>query len=308
MCAGYAIASALPGERVSYGVSSMTATLRRVALRHPGQSLFQADPQTWHYGPTFDAKTATAEHAAFARLLEQQGVEILWLEGDDRGNADAVFTYDASLVTPAGAILMNPGKPLRSGEQVLHRDFYRAVDIPIIGEIGGDGRAEAGDTLWLDDHVLAVGRGFRTNPEALGQLATLLSPSGIAVHGFDLPVYHGAAACLHLMSLLSLVDTRKAAIVRPLLPVGLYRLLLELEYDLIELPADEFERSGGLSANLLAISPGHCVMIEGYPATRSLLKNSGIQVSAFPGDSLCIGCEGGPTCLSRPILRRNEGE
>ncbi len=288
---------------MTYGVSSMTAELRRVALRKPGASIQQADAKVWNYGPTFDKRKVEAEHAAFAGLLEAEGVEILWLDGDDRGNADSVFTYDASLVTPAGAILMNPGKPIRAGEQALHRDFYDAREIPVIGEISGEGHAEAGDTLWLDEKTLAIGRGFRTNQAGVSQIESLLAPIGIDVHAFDLPVYHGAHACLHLMSLVSLVDTRTAAVTLSLLPVDLYRLMRQMEFRLIDISRDEFEASGTLSANIMALAPGRCIMIDGYPETRKALEAAGIQVAVFNGEALCVGCEGGPTCLSRPVLR-----
>ena len=286
-----------------YGLSSMTAPLRRVALRRPGPALLGADPQAWHYGESFDPSAVEHNHAAFTRRLEEAGIEILWMKGDDHGIADSVFTYDASLMTPAGAILMSPGKPLRAGEQELHRAFYQAQAIPILGEITGAGRAEAGDTLWLDETTLAIGRGFRTNTEGIRQVTALLEPLGIAVKNFDLPVYGGEAACMHLMSLVSLVDTNKALVCAPLMPVGLWQLLKDKGFQLIEAPYDEFQASGTLSLNLLATAPGRCVMVEGFPHTRRLLEDAGIEVRTFDGTALCVGCEGGPTCLTRPILR-----
>ncbi len=285
------------------GVSSMTAPLLKVALRRPGPALLGADARAWHYGPSFDPGAVTSNHAAFARILEEAGIEILWMEGDDRGIADAVFTYDASLMTPEGAILMAPGKPLRAGEQELHRAFYEAQGIPILGEVEGSGRAEAGDTLWLDATTLAMGRGFRTNPEGISQVAALLRPQGIEVKSFDLPAYGGEAACLHLMSLVSLVDRGKALVCAPLLPVGLWHLLREKRFALLEAPFEEFRESGTLSLNVLAIAPGRCVMVAGYPGTRRLLEAAGIEVRVFDGEALCVGCEGGPTCLTRPLLR-----
>jgi N-dimethylarginine dimethylaminohydrolase len=288
---------------MKYGVASMTAPLRRVALRRPGESLLTADAERWHYGPSFDRDRLAAEHAAFCGLLAARDIEILWMDGDDRGNADSVFTYDASLMTPAGAILMNPAKPLRAGEQEFHREFYAAQGIPVVGEISAPGYSEAGDTLWLDDSTLAVGRGFRTNQAGIDRLEALLAPMGISVHGFDLPVYYGADACLHLMSLISLVDTRAAAVALPLLPVGLFELLRRMEYRLIEIPLDEFERSATLCGNILATAPAQCIMIDGYPQTRAALEAAGVRVDVFSGDALCVGCEGGPTCMSRPILR-----
>lgn len=287
---------------MNFGVSSMTANLRRVALRKPGPSLLQADAKSWNYGPTFDRDRVEAEHAAFTALLAQRGVEILWMDADT-DIADAVFSYDASLMTPEGAILMNPGKPLRAGEQELHREFYARHGIPVIGEITGDARAEAGDTLWLDEKTLLVGRGFRTSQLGIDQLRERLAAHGIDVLAFDLPVYHGAAACLHLMSLVSLVDEKAAAICKPLFPVGLYQLMQDRGFNLIELPNDEFEKSATLSGNILALAPRECIMIDGFPGTREVLAEAGIEVQVFTGDALCIGCEGGPTCMSRPIHR-----
>jgi len=286
-----------------YGVSSMTANLHRVALRKPGSAMVEADASVWHYGPGFDRRKVEDQHAAFSQLVRDHGTEILWMDEENTEIADAVFTYDASLMTPQGAILMNPGKPLRKGEQELHRAFYRAQGIPLVGEIVGEASCEAGDTLWLDDQVLAVGRGFRTSQAGIDQLASILAAQGITVRAYDLPVYRGATACLHLMSLVSLVDRRTALIHETLFPVGLYQLMQTLGYRLITIPADEYEASGTLCGNILALAPGECVMIDGFPETREALESAGIRVQVFQGEALCIGCEGGPTCLSRPILR-----
>ena len=286
-----------------FGVSSMTAPLRKAALKKPGPSLIDADPEKWHYGPRFDPERVTANHADFAELLVEAGVELYWMPADDEGNADAVFTYDASLMTPAGAVLMSPGKSLRAGEQALHRAFYEAHQIPVVGAIQGVARAEAGDTLWLDERTLLVGRGFRTNPEGIAQLRAIMTEQDVAVEAFDLPVYRGAAACLHLMSLISLVDTRTALVCLPLLPVGLRDLLLARGFTLLEAPFDEFEESGTLSTNILSTAPGDCIMLGELPKTRAVLTAAGIKLRLFDGRALCIGCEGGPTCLTRPLLR-----
>ena len=71
----------------------------------------------------------------------------------------------------------------------------------------------------------------------------------------------------------------------------------------INAPEDEFLSSNTLSTNILTISPGKCIMIDGFPKTRESLENFGISVKVFNADELCIACEGGPTCLTRPLLR-----
>lgn len=288
---------------MTFGLCSMIAPLRRVALRKPGPSLIGADPKVWHYGPAFDPGRVARDHAAFAEILTEAGVDIDWMAEPDAGIADAVFTYDASLMTPGGAVLMSPGKRLRQGEQDLHRAFYQSAGIPILGQITGAARAEAGDTLWLDDRTLVIGRGFRTNPDGAEQLQAIMKKMKIDVHVFDLPVYLGADACLHLMSLISLVDVNKALICTRLLPVGLYELLQRKGFVLIDAPFDEFVASGTLSTNVLALSPGECVMLDGLPETHAALRAAGVSLRLFQGHALCVGCEGGPTCLTRPLLR-----
>ena len=271
----------------------------------PSMSLITADPEKWHYGPLFDPDKVAGIHNDFVQMLQKSGAEVLWMPEDDRGIADAVFTYDASLMTMSGAILMSPGKALRSGEEAIHREFYKAHNIPVIGEITGQARAEAGDTLWLDERTLVIGRGFRTNQAGVEQLRDIVIPLGVDVHVFDLPVFSGKAACLHLMSLLSLVDTYSALVCLPLLPVGLFELLENRGFSMIEAPYAEFLSSNTLSTNILATAPGECIMLDSLPQTHSALVRNGINVQVFQGDALCIGCEGGPTCLTRPLLRSN---
>ena len=286
-----------------FGVSSMTAPLKKVAVMKPGEALLKANPSKWHYGPLFDPSQIEKNHSNFVQILKDSGAEILWMPEGDLAIADSIFTYDASLMTPYGAILMSPGKLLRRGEQNIHKKFYQELTIPIIGQVGLDGLAEAGDTLWLDNKTLIIGRGFRTNLAGIQQIKKILSPKNITIHIFDLPTYSGESSCLHLMSLISLVDFRSALVFKPLLPVGLLELLIEKQFSLIEAPVLEFERSNTLSTNVLATSPGKCIMLDSVPNTRFALEKQGIQVKVFNGDSLCIGCEGGPTCLTRPILR-----
>ena len=286
-----------------FGVSSMTGRLRKVALLKPSEALIKADPKKWHYGSIFDPKKINDIHESFTNLLIDNGVEVFWIDDKSSGIADAVFTYDASLMTKYGAILMSPGKVLRAGEQDLHQEFYESCNIPVIGSISGTARAEAGDTLWLDDTTLIIGRGFRTNQQGVDQIRDILEPIGVEVLAYDLPFYKGADACLHLMSLISLVDTRIALVALELLPVGFYELLKSRGFQIIKAPISEFETSNTLSTNVLALSPGRCVMLNNLPLTTKKLEQFGIHVQLFNGDALCIGCEGGPTCLTRPLLR-----
>ena len=286
----------------NYGVSSMVAKLQRVALHAPGSTLRNADVHQWHYGQSFDPQELDKDYQAFVSHIEKAGVEVLWMP-ENTESADAIFSYDASLMTPQGAILMNPGKALRISESESHRVFYQSMDIPVIGQVTGKAKCEAGDTLWLDDKTLLIGRGYRTNEAGITQLRNLLGDQGVAVLAFDLPCYQGEEACLHLMSLISLLSDDLALVHKTLLPVALAQLLSARGFELLEAPAEEFDTSGGLNLNVLTLEPRHVVAINGCDKTLSLMHNAGCKIDTFSGESLCIPCEGGPTCMTRPILR-----
>jgi len=290
-------------KKIDFGVSSMVSRLKTVGMLKPMEALKKADPIKWHYGRAFDPTTIETKYFSFIKILTKLNVEILWMTPKYNENADSIFTYDPSFMTQKGAILLSPGKSLRKGEEKIHEEFYGYYNIPIVGKLSDSAFAEGGDMFWVDKETLVIGKGFRTNQIAVEQIKSMLNIFDVEVVSFDLPFFLGQQACLHIMSLISIVDEKKALAYFSLLPVGLVNLLEKKGYDLIEAPEDEFICSGGLNVNVLAIKPGVCVMISGFPKTKQALEKKGVTVHTFDGDALCIGCEGGPTCLTRPILR-----
>jgi len=290
-----------------FGVQDMISPLSRVIVQAPAATMAEAEPELWHYADGLTRTALDSQHRDFIHRLEASGAEIITMDGTPDHLYDAIFTHDPSLVSNAGAVLLRMGKALRREEVDVHERLYDKLGIPILGRIESPGTVECGDCVWLNQHNLIVGRGFRTNQAGIEQLKTILEPTGVAVHVFDLPVYSGEAACLHLMSLISMLDHDLALVYRPLLPVAFYRMLQEQDIQLIEAPQDEFETSGTLSLNVLALKPRHGIMVDGFPLTKSAMEAAGCTIETFNGDSLCIKCEGGPTCLTRP-LQRNQAQ
>jgi N-dimethylarginine dimethylaminohydrolase len=287
----------------TYGAQSMAAPLRRVLMRRAASAMRGADPQCWHYGPTFDAAKAGAQHDGLVKLVEESGAEILWLGDEEDGLADSVFTHDPSLMTDHGAVILSMGKGLRKPEPGLHEAAYRRLGIPILGRIEEPGTVEGGDCVWLDRRTLAVGRGIRTNQAGIQQFANLLGPHGISVQGFDLPLWQGADACLHLMSVISPLADDLALVYARLLPVAFWQMLKDRGIQLVEGDAEEFAVSYGLNLNVLPTAPREVIAVAGFPKTKAAMEAAGCTVKTFEADALCIACEGGPTCLTRPVLR-----
>ena len=285
----------------SYGSQSMVEPLRRVLVRRPDAAFAVEDPHAWHYADRPDLVLAQAEHDAFAGLLRDARVEVLYHDAPQPGAADAIFVHDPAIVTDRGAVLLRMGKRLRRGEEDAIGRQLEAIGVPILYRLHDDASAEGGDLLWIDHDTLAVGQGFRTNEEGLRQLREALDPLGVGTVPVDLPYGEGPDACLHLMSLISLVRSNLAVVYEPLLPVALHRLLSDRGVRFVRVPDAEFGTMGG---NVLALSPGECVMLEGNPVTKRRLEEAGCRVRTYRGQEISVKAEGGPTCLTRPILRR----
>ena len=250
---------------INYGAQNMVSPLLRVIVRAPAAAMAEADASEWHYGAGLTKDVLDSQHREFIARLEKGGAEIISMDDAPDELCDAVFTHDPSLVTNAGAILLRMGKTLRRGEVDAHARLYRTLGVPILGRIEPPGTIEGGDCVWLNQRTLIVGRGFRTNQQGIEQLESLLEPTGVSVQSFDLPVYSGEDACLHLMSLISLLDHDLALVCKAMLPVALYQMLLEHGVQLLDAPMDEFEASNTLSLNVLAVKPRHGIMVSGFP-------------------------------------------
>ena len=283
-----------------YGSQSMFAPLRRVLVRRPDAAFAGADPATWHYAAAPDLAAACREHDALVAILRQAGADVCYHEEPLPHHSDAIYVYDPAIVTDEGAVVLSMGKELRRGEEEPLARRLASLGVPILARLTGAARAEGGDLLWLDHDTLAVGLGFRTNAEGLRQIRDALSPLGVAVVPVELPYHTGPHACLHLLSLISIVDKRLAVVYPPLLSVPFYRLLQERGFWLIEVPPAEFDT---MATNVLALAPRHCLVLEGNPVTRGRLEAAGCRVWTYHGDEISHKAEGGPTCLTRPILR-----
>jgi N-dimethylarginine dimethylaminohydrolase len=270
---------------------NMTRALRRVFLRRPG-GFERWREHGWRAEP--DAANIAREHDALCALLADTGAEVVLAEPVE-GNPDAVYVFDPALVVDAGLVLLRPGKELRRDEPEA---LAAALpDLPLAARLWGDERAEGGDTIWLDERTLLVGRSYRTNDAGIEALRRALPE--VDVIAFDLPHLRGAGEVLHLLSLLSPLDDDLAVAYLPLLPVRLAELLAERGVRLVEVPGDEFETMG---PNVLALAPRVALAVDGNPATRRRLERAGVEVLVYDGRELSKG-DGGPTCLTRPLLR-----
>ena len=283
----------------------MVATLERVMVCSPRASGWNQPDRLahwrelgFHHPPDFAA--AQSQHEALCRELKSAGAEVLELPPAPLLSLDAVYTHDASLTTDYGLIVMRPGKPNRVAEGPRHAFFCETLDIPTLGKITPPGATEAGDIVWLDSKTLLIGHGYRTNSAGIQQVRALLAPKGVEVLSAPLPYGPGPSACLHLMSLISLLDDHTALVDLPWLAVETVELLKSRRFKFIEIDPSERDT---LACNVLALGKNRLLAIEENRSTNARLRQAGFDLRTFPGSELCINGSGGPTCLTRPLLR-----
>jgi N-dimethylarginine dimethylaminohydrolase len=279
-----------------YGAASMWGVLERVLVRRP----LPEDRDAWRaYGwrAPPDHARAAAEHEAFCHQLEAAGAEVIVSE-HDRGNPDAIYTYDPTLVSGDGAVLLRPGKEARRGEPGATVAVLAEAGVPVVARVEDPACVEGGDTLWLDSSTLLVARGYRTNAAGVSGLCAAFPE--VEVVAFDLPHWSGPSHVLHLMSYISPLDRDLALVYPRLTPVRLLELLAERGIATIEVPDEEFESMG---PNVLALGPRRALALEGNDVTRRRMEAAGVDVVVYQGDEISRKGDGGPTCLTRPLLR-----
>ena len=288
----------------------MTGELRRVMVCPPAHAGWNIPGKAavwrelgFQHAPDFAA--AHSQHQILCRLLSESGAEVLCLPAAESLTLDAVYAHDASLATDRGLVLMNPGKKNRVAEAQAHASFCGQLGNPVLGRVAPPGTSESGDIVWLDSRTLLIGHGYRTNQAGIEQMRALLfsedSQRNVEVLSAPLPYGPGPSACLHLMSLMSVLDERTILVDLPWLAVETVELLKTRGFRLIEIEYSERET---LACNVLSLGQKRLIAIAENAKTNQRMRQAGFDVRTFPGSEICINGAGGPTCLTRPLLRK----
>jgi N-dimethylarginine dimethylaminohydrolase len=279
--------------------------LKSLLLKHPRDAFRNEDYlsinwQNLNYLVKPDFSKAIEEYEKFIEIFTSHKIDVQFLPYHETSGMDSIYVRDATIVTNEGMLICNMGKEQRIGEPNSQLQHYLQHGESILGSFQGKATIEGGDVAWLNDRVLAVARGYRTNEEAINQLKKLMQNTADEVVVMDSPHYKGPADVFHLMSVLSPVDKDLAVVYSPLMTVPFRERLLSMGIKFVEVPDEEFD---SLGSNVLAIAPRVCVMVKGNPITKSRLEKAGVEVFEFDGSEISLKGSGGPTCLTRPLAR-----
>lgn len=288
-----------------YGCHSMTRPVRTILIKRPdaafiSQAHLDREWQRFNYVDVPDYNAVLKEYEVFEEIIRSHTENILYLPQSDAVGLDSIYTHDALKVTRQGAVYFNTGKALRQKEADETRKLLEAAGIPTLGRVEAPGLMEGGDVVWLDGRTVAIGLGYRTNMEGVEQFKAITR--GIIDDPILVPMPHGDGEdeCLHLMSVISMVSDRMAVVYSRYMPVVFRELLIRRGIELIEVDDGEY---ANLGANVLALAPETCLVMDGNPKIRKALEDKGCKVHTYPGRHLSFYGTGGPTCLTCPVWR-----
>ena len=290
---------------MAYSCHNMVNPIKKIILKHPKDAFKDQDTINKQFSrlnyfeaPNFNK--AISDYDKFVGLLISFDIELHFLPKDNSTSIDSIYTHDPCVVSNNGVILCNMGKKARLAEPNTLEDYFKSIQLPILGRIKAPGTLEGGDVVWIDEKTIAVGEGYRTNKEGIKQLKHLLSDQVENVISVPIPHWSGPEDCLHLMSNISPVDHNLYLVYSRLLPVPFRKYLLDRNIELIDVPDEEYESMG---CNVLAVAPRKVIMINGNLITKQLLEKKDIEVYTYDGAEISIKGAGGPTCLTRPFVR-----
>lgn len=290
-----------------WGAADEVGRLRSVLMRRPGSGL--ADITADRYVPGVDALVdpdrrwywtgrdvpdlhrVEAEHAGFAQLLRDNGVEVFFAD-ELSGFTKSVYTRDPLVTIPGGAIIGRLAARMRRGEEQSVTRAVAAAGMPILGTIVGEGIVEGGTFVKVRRDQAFLGTSVRTTPEGYRQLAALLEMHGIALHRVSLPGY-----LIHLDMCASMVDDDLALVNPRLAPYDYMSALEALDIELVEVdPAEEW------ASNLLVLDRRRVIMPDHLPRTADRLNERGVEVLTVPYREL-LKNGGGLHCSTMELQR-----
>ena len=273
------------------GIDSEWRNLKSVLLHCPGEELnaAQDDPESVQMLGPVDVARAREEHDAMVEVYRSENIEVHFVEPDLPCQPNLMFCADLFVMTPQGAILARPASTVRAAEERWVARKLAALGIPILKTLTGNATFEGADLMWIDEKTAMIGRGLRTNDEAIRQIETLMGELGIELITVDSPF-----GIMHFMSLLRIIDHDLAICWPRRTPHRTVRVLQERGYD-VRFPPFTDDQQSARGINFVTLGPRRILMVDGLPKIQGHYEEIGIECLTTPTDELTraagnIGC------------------
>ena len=273
------------------GVDSEWRSLKSVLVHRPGQEMVISEDKVneLQFSEVPDLGRAQAEHDQLVQIYRDHGVEVHLLEVNPQMPPNQIYCADLCVMTPQGAILARPASTVRAGEERWVARTLGNLGIPVLRILTGTATFEGADLMWLDPTTAVVGRGLRTNQEAIDQISNVLAELGIKTLSYDFP--YGS---MHFMGMVRVVDNDLAVVWPRRTPHAFVSELYAKGYDVICLP-DIDEAAYNSAFNFVVLGPKKILMAAKNLKSQAFYESKGIECILTPVDELrkangAVGC------------------
>ena len=293
-----------------WGCDNDVGRLRVVLMHRPGAELDVVDPSKriesigsfgdpergwyWQSDTVPPVSEMQAQHDALVKALRDEGVEVVFVEGETGERLKTCYTRDSAIAVKGGAIVTRLGPRIRRGEELGVTRALARLGVPILRTVHGTGLMEGGSFAWLNSKTAVAGRTVRVNEEGARQVEEVLRAQGAELLRLDMAGYN-----MHIDGGFVMIDVDTALVAEDQLPYWFLEKLKELGIRSVETTPED----NGWIVNCLAIAPGRLLMPEGASSqTLDRLAKLDIEITTVPYDKMQLN-GGGIHCSTCPLVR-----
>ena len=281
-----------------YSLANEWAPLKAVLLHRPGEELAlgNKDPDEALLLEALDLALAQLQHDQIRKIYEANQVQVHLVKPSEKSDPNLMFCADLCAMTPEGAILARPAGQVRAGEERWIARRLADIGVPILKTLTGEAVFEGADLMWLDEKTAMIGRGHRTNQQAIDQIATVLSEINCDLVPVDLPF-----GTMHFMGMLRIADRNLAFCWPRRTPVATVRALEERGYQ-VAFPPLEDNQPSYKAMNFVTLGPRKILLAAGLPKFEDFFSSFGVEIITTEIDELAKAA-GNVGCLTSVLWR-----
>jgi N-dimethylarginine dimethylaminohydrolase len=276
----------------SYRIDSEWRNLQAVLVHCPGAELqvTAEEAEAALLLEPLDIARAAEQHENMCDAYRAHGVEVHYVDPKNPARPNQMFCADQVAMTPQGVILGRPAGQVRAGEEVEVARRLADIGVPILKTLTGGATFEGADLMWLDENTAMIGRGHRTNQEAIDQITAALAEIGVETIAVDLPF-----GTMRFMGMLRIADKDLAICWPRRTPLATVNALQERGYQVVCLPCED-DAESYRAMNFVTLGPRKILLVAGLPRFQPFFESLGIECVTVQTDEISKAMDSGGHC------------